>query len=313
MKQEKNASRRYVALGDLVADCYYEEGKLLKVDGGASRFNVICNLAARGTQTRVISACGNDHLGEIALCSLKSQNVDTKFVKRIGEQTKSYHLIVEGKRHTSIKNCPICGKYTWFDTPLASASYCLSHLEPNDIIILDGLKDENIPILKNAEQAKVLDVGRIKRLIPLTNEEILSLLKSANIKIIQLNETVANYMMARFHLENTSQIYSLLEVPLLVITKGKDGAEFISKNLQIMKSLNHYQKELDDTGAGDAFFSVIIQNYFDHNQKVDKQWVDQTFYFANELTCKVVSCLGARGHLWKGYWPNVYNCICSKK
>ena len=44
---ERQTKRRFVATGDLVADCYYQvddgRKKLLKVDGGASRFNVIAN------------------------------------------------------------------------------------------------------------------------------------------------------------------------------------------------------------------------------------------------------------------------------
>ena len=65
---------RYVALGDLVADCYYknigQDKELIKIDGGSSRFNVIANLAARGCKTAVISGCGMDLAGKIALHSL---------------------------------------------------------------------------------------------------------------------------------------------------------------------------------------------------------------------------------------------------
>lgn len=305
--------RQYVALGDLVTDCYYQNGELLKIDGGSSRFNVIANLAARGNNTYVISACGNDKLGQISLNSLNTLNVNTKLVKQIGSQTRAYHLIVENNRHLSIKNCPICGRKTWYETPLADTNYCLSHLNSDDIIILDGLKPENLSLLNCAKQDKVLDIGRIKRLILLKNEEILSILHTANLEILQLNETVANYLMIRFKISNPEGLYYLLKAKLLVITRGKKGATFITKQLVVNKELLQYEKELDDTGAGDAFFSVIIQSYFDNNKIVDKNWVDETFILANKITCQTVAHHGARGHLLKGYYPeNGHNCICNK-
>lgn len=311
MKQ-KLKDKRYVAIGDLVADCYYEDGNLLKVDGGASKFNVICNLAARGNETYVISHCGNDMYGKIAIQSLQTLGVDTSFVKQTGNKTRSYHLIVDNDRHISIKNCPICGKKTWYEPSLLNFPTDLEHLKESDIVILDGLNPENIPILQMANQPKVLDIGRIKRLTTFTNKELLLLIKKAKLNILQLNETVEKYLYVRFHLQTPWQLCHVLKPNLLVITRGKEGADFVAKNLIETKQLSYYKKELDDTGAGDAFFSVIIQSYFE-NSLVDHEWVNKTFDKANQLTCEVVSHLGARGHLWDGYSPkDMYNCICSK-
>lgn len=309
MEPERSSKRRYVALGDLVADCYYEKGKLLKVDGGSSRFNVICNLASRGNTTCVISNCGNDMLGKIALESLKIQGVDISSVEIKNSTTRAYHLILEQGKHTSIKTCPICGQKTWYKDPLSNTALDISLLKDNDIIILDGLKDENIPILMHAQQDKVLDIGRIKRLISLTNAEILSLLQS-KLEIIQLNETVEKYLLIRFQLENDSQLFSLLQPKLLVVTRGKAGADFITKDVMSTKRLIYCQEEVDDTGAGDTFFSFVIQSYFDNDKIVDLPWIDATFYFANKLAGKAVSRLGARGHLGTGYMPINNNCIC---
>lgn len=303
-------NNRYVAVGDLVVDCYYEEGRLLKIDGGASKFNVLCNLAARGNSTYVISNCGNDIYGQIAIKSLQTLGVDTSFVKQIGKATRAYHLIVENDRHISIKNCPICGKETWYEPSLVNFDNDLENLKKDDIVILDGLKPENLPMLKMPMQPKVLDIGRIKRLIPMSNIELCALLRHANLEILQLNETVAKYLYARFHLETPWQLFHIFKPHLLVVTKGKDGADFVTQRFIVNKKLLHYEKELDDTGAGDAFFSVIIQSYFENIHPIDLKWFDQTFCKANALTTKVVSHLGARGHLWDGYCSNRYNCIC---
>lgn len=313
---------KYVALGDLVVDCYYRKTKQngresiqpMKVDGGSSRFNVIANLAARENNTAVISGYGNNELGFIAFDSLKRLNVDVTKTKKAGDETRAYHLIVEGDKHISTKICPICGKRTWYEPQIADTDYCLSRLNPNDIIILDGLKPENIPILKEAKNEKVLDIGRVKRLQKLTNVEILTAVRKNNIQILQLNESVEKYIEEHFHLKNILEVFYLLGPEFLIVTRGKNGADFVDRNGVIYhKELSHPTYEKDDTGAGDAFFSMFIQKYYDNSKKVDKYFIDSTFDMASKLTANVVSHIGARGHLYDGYYLDVdmdSNCIC---
>ena len=71
--------------------------------------------------------------------------------------------------------------------------------------------------------------------------------------------------------------------------------------------------EIDDTGAGDAFLSVVIQEYYNNNKRIDQQFVDKTFKKATKVTTQAVSHLGARGHLYDGYYPEgMYNCMCKR-
>lgn len=310
---------RYVALGDLVADCYYKnigyEKELVKIDGGSSRFNVIANLASRGCKTAVISGCGTDLAGRIALHSLMKLNVDASFVMRKREaKTRCYHLTVEGDKHVSKRTCPICGNRTWYE-PIVSTEYCRKWTGQKDILILDGLKPENIPIITNFPNEKVLDIGRTKRLEKLSNRDILNILQNRNIEILQLNEIVEKYLMQRFNIEkdNLLDLFKLLGAKFMIVTRGKEGADFVIENHIIHKSLIYCKTEIDDTGAGDAFFSMFIQKYYENEKKVTRPWVDATFFLANKLTANVVSHLGARGHLYDGYYPeHINNCICKR-
>ena len=309
---------RYVALGDLVADCYYknigQEKELIKIDGGSSRFNVIANLAARGNSTCVISGCGCDKIGKIVLNSLMKLNVDTTFVIRNGIETRAYHITVEGDKHICTRTCPICGKKTWYDKPIVTTKYCRECIKQDDVLILDGLKPENIPIITTFSNEKVLDIGRTKRLVNLSNQDILDILQNRNIEILQLNESVEQYLMQRFGVENLLSLFNMLGPKFMIVTRGKEGADFVVKNHIIHKTLIHCQREIDDTGAGDAFFSMFIQKYYENDKKVTRQWLDGTFFLANKLTTSVVSHLGARGHLYDGYYPdNIDKCICKIK
>lgn len=307
---------RYVALGDLVADCYYknigQDKELIKIDGGSSRFNVIANLAARGNSTCVISGCGKDLVGKIVLNSLMRLNVDTSHViRKENLRTRAYHLTVEGNKHICTRTCPICGNRTWYKEGIVTIDYLRECTNKDDILVLDGLKPENIPIITTFPNEKALDIGRTKRLVNLSNEEILNLLKNRNIEILQLNETVEQYFIERFQIKDLLELFNLLKPKFMIVTRGKEGADFVVENHIIHKTLIHCQKEIDDTGAGDAFFSMFIQKYYENDKKVTRQWVDGTFFLANKLTTSVVSHLGARGHLYDGYYPEgINNCIC---
>ena len=136
-------------------------------------------------------------------------------------------------------------------------------------------------------------------------------MKNRNIEILQLNETVEQYFIERFQIKDLLELFNLLKPKFMIVTRGKEGADFVIENHIIHKSLIYCKTEIDDTGAGDAFFSMFIQKYYENDKKVTRQWVDGTFFLANKLTTSVVSHLGARGHLYDGYYPEgINNCIC---
>lgn len=314
---EKQTKRRFVATGDLVADCYYQvdDGKkeLVKVDGGASRFNVIANLAARGYNTKVISACGSDMVGEIVLNLMKDIGVDVKDVIRHERDTRKYHILpTPYGTHICEKTCPICYNKTWYEESFADFSYCIGKMRKRDVLILDGISLESAELILHTTNNKVLDLGRIKRLISLTEKQIEYFLKS-RFEILQLNELVEKHLLARFELNSLIELYEILKPNLLIVTRGKSGTDFVYQHQIYSKVLKEPSIEFDDTGAGDAFLSVVIQEYYNNNKKVDQQFIDETFEKAIKVTSKVVSNLGARGHLYEGYYPeDTCDCMCEK-
>lgn len=308
---------RYVAIGDLMVDCYYrinEDGNLeiLRIDGGSSEFNVISNLAYRGEETAVISGCGNDMYGNIAIESLRKTNVDVGLVKKSGFKTRVCHLISSKEGILRTKSCPICKKATWYDKSIVDEEYYLQKVKKDDVLIFDSLKKENIPILLNLSNEKVIDIGRLKRLEGLSDEEILKLLVNNNIQILQLNESVEKYLLDRFGFSNIKDIYKTFNPNLLIVTRGKKGSSFVANGYKCNKNLIAPKQEIDDTGAGDAFFSMFIQKYYDNSKNVDRKFINSTFKLATELTSTVVSNIGARGHLYDGYYLGSTNsCICN--
>ena len=85
---------RIISIGDLVLDYYYNNGKLVGVNGGMSSHNIIANLANFGLNTSVIGVCGNDSAGKIAIKSLEELKVDTSNIEISNDiKTRCFHIV----------------------------------------------------------------------------------------------------------------------------------------------------------------------------------------------------------------------------
>jgi fructoselysine-6-P-deglycase FrlB-like protein len=83
----------------------------------------------------------------------------------------------------------------------------------------------------------------------------------------------------------------------MTITRGENGATFVKDGTDYNFKLTYKAHVIDSTGAGDAFISSIIKdcikNNFIYNQTLFEKWYEN----CNKLTTKVVSKMGARGHI----------------
>lgn len=295
-------NRRFVVLGDLIADLYYNGTRLIGIDGGSSRFNVLANLASMKCNTVAIGGCGNDKIGNIILKRYTKLGVDTSKVSYKNQPARAYHLVVDQAMLPKItyecsKISPTNYESTWYDDDLQDIEYCRSQVTKNDIVVLDKLDEFSLNIINNFECYKVLDTGHSNRLEKLNDNEITML--KGKISLLQLNERVIQYLMQRFKYSDILDIYKLFQPELMIITKGREGADFILKNKVIQKKLINSTEELDPTGAGDAFFSVFIKEYFNTSRKIDDEFIHRTFSQASSLTANVVRHIGARGYIYE--------------
>ena len=83
----------------------------------------------------------------------------------------------------------------------------------------------------------------------------------------------------------------------MTITRGEKGATFITNdNLYDFKLINK-GNVVDSTGAGDAFISSIIKDTIKNDFNYDGNNLEKWYENSNKLTFKVVSKMGARGHI----------------
>lgn len=306
-----------ISIGDLVTDFYYKNGKLVGVNGGMTSHNIIANIANFGLDTSVYGVCGNDMAGNIAIKSLSDMGIDIDNIKILeGINTRCFHVSYSEKNgkleFVSKKRCPICKAKKWYDESNINPKDILQKIDKNDVLVFDNLNNKNQFIIDNCNNKKMLDLGQYFELDNYSEEDIVKKIKN-KFEFINLNERVEKYLKNRFSISSLEEIYSILHPKMIIVTRGKQGADFVFNNSKISKKLNNLSQEVDPTGAGDAFFGMFISEYIKNNYILDDEFIDLTFDKATKLTAKVVKKLGARGHIQNLYKIKKIgdDCICS--
>ena len=308
---------RIISIGDLVTDFYYKNGKLVGVNGGMTSHNIIANIAKLGLETSVYGVCGDDMAGTIAVNSLKEVGTNVDNVKKIESiNTRCFHVSYQelnGKlEFVSKKRCPICNIKRWYDESKIETNDILKQINKDDVLIFDNLNKKNQIIIDNCDNRKMLDLGQYFELEDYNDNDIVEKIKD-KFDLINLNERVEKYLKNRFSIKSLEDIYNILRPRMIIVTRGKNGSDFVFDNNKVNKKLSDPEVEVDPTGAGDAFFSMFISEYIKNNYFIDYKFIDSTFEKATKLTKKVVKKFGARGHIQNLYKIKKVKdfCTCS--
>lgn len=292
---------RVVSIGDLVTDYYYKNDKLIGINGGMTSHNIIANLAKMGIKTSAYACCGDDCQGKMAIESLEKLKIDTANIKIIKNvRTRCFHISYydeNGKlSFCSKKRCPFCNNKQWYEESLIDTDFILSNINNDDILVFDNLNNKNQMIIDNTNNKKIIDLGQYFEFEKMSDEEIIE--KMANkFEIINFNERVAKYLLNRLKLKSDNELYNVVKPNLMTITRGENGATFINKNKVYNFKLLAKGNVIDPTGAGDAFISSILKDCIKENFEYDEKKLKRWYENSNKLTFKVVSKMGARGHI----------------
>ena len=292
---------RVVSIGDLVVDYYYKNEKIVGLNGGMTSHNIIANLAKMGINTAVLGVSGNDVQGQIAIKSLEKLNVDIKNIIILDDvRTRCFHVSYfdnEGKMFfTSKKRCPFCNNKKWYENSLINTDDIIKNINDGDILIFDNLNNKNQIIIDETDNKKIIDLGQYFELENLSNDKIIDKL-SDKFEIINFNERVSKYLINKLNLNNNVDLYNILKPNFMTITCGENGAIFIKDGIEYNFKLKNKGNVVDSTGAGDAFISSIIRDWVKNNFTYNPAMFEKWYENSNKLTAKVVSTMGARGHL----------------
>lgn len=296
---------KFISIGDLVTDYYYKNGKLIGVNGGMTSHNIIANLKLLKNECSVFGVCGDDKAGEISIKSLKDIGVDTNNVLILENvKTRCFHVSYfeeEGKfDFISKKRCPVCNEKKWYVESLIDVDKIKKEIKKKDVLVFDNLNVKNQKIINSVQNIKMLDLGQYFEFEKFPAEEIIKKIKN-KFAIINLNERVEKYLLNKFDLTNMLELSTYLSAKLLITTRGKKGADFVYNDKFLHLNLENISKEVDSTGAGDAFFSIFISEYINNQEKISEEFIMKTFKKATRYTSKVVKLFGSRGHINKLY------------
>ena len=163
-------------------------------------------------------------------------------------------------------------------------------------VLLDKFEAVNLDFLNNIPNKKVcLDIGHVRYITHFTKQYLTKFFNNAN--LVQLNHNVSDLLFERLQIKNEFELFDLLDLDLLVVTKGKNGASFIFKEngklVSIDKSPDVIAQIVDSSGAGDAFFATTVKQYA-YSNSIDSNFVNNTFSQANQASRDVIGQLGSR-------------------
>ena len=293
----------FISHGDIILDKIYNDKlELINQDGGGCNWNDLYNLSLMGEKCYAIGSMGNDEEGSIAMKSLKKAGVNVDNIILEEKNTNIMNIIIPNKdlEDDSIVHSwynPITMDYTMnFSNNLPTS--LPKELENKKVyIILDKFLPVNLELINNIKNNKkvCLDIGHIRFFEHFTRQYLLNFFKKAD--FIQLNENVLALLFERLRIKSLVELFELVNPDLLVLTKGKRGAEYVFKENGEIKVNFEAPKIIvdivDSSGAGDAFFSTTLREYA-YAEKIDTEFTKRTFELANKSSREVIQQVGSR-------------------
>lgn len=292
----------FISHGDIILDNIYDCNlNLLKQDGGGCNWNDLYNLAYMGETCYAFGSAGNDGEGQIAINSLKKLGINVEGINIEDKPTNIMNIIfpnqdIEDDNILHSWYSPITNKLTMTFSENMPTTLPEELLDKEVYIILDKFMPVNLELISNIKNKKVcLDVGHIRFFEHFSRQYILNFFKTAN--YMQLNDSVIDMLYERLNVHSEAELFNLLDLDLLVLTRGKKGATFVFKENDIVQTI-HKRPEIlvsavDTSGAGDAFFSTMVREYA-YADNIDVDFINRTFELANKSSREILSKLGSR-------------------
>lgn len=292
----------FISHGDIILDKIYNDNlELIAQDGGGCNWNDLYNLSLMGEKCYAVGSIGNDDEGKIAIASLNRAGVNTDSVIIEEKNTNVMNVIIPNK---DLEDDSII--HSWYNPITMDFTMSFSknlpvhlpkELENEEIyVILDKFLPVNLEFIDNIKNKKVcLDIGHIRFFEHFTRQYLLNFFKRAD--FIQLNENVISLLFERLHIKSLVELFELLNPDLMVLTKGKCGAEYVFRENGEIKVTFETPKIIvdivDSSGAGDAFFSTTLREYA-YADKIDLEFTKKAFELANKSSREIISQVGSR-------------------
>ena len=242
--------------GEVLWDCFASDKRL-----GGAPLNVCLRLNSLGINAQMLSAVGDDTLGNELLDIIKSRNMNTDFIAiNSDKKTSTVEVTVDDSGSASYE---IVADTAWDNIALTPA--LIEQVKSSDIFVFGSLVARSpvslntLKQLTDVAQFKVFDVNLRKPHYQLAT--LIQFMEVAD--FIKLNDDelyeIAHAMGSKFNSleQNIEFIAEKTNSPYICVTKGSHGA------LLKINDKNYYNSGflinvVDTVGAGDAFLGSLI-------------------------------------------------------
>ncbi len=294
---------RIISFGDLYTDYYFKDSVLVGISGGKTNANIVANLS-KYYDTAFYGCVGNDSSGKISVLSLEELGVDISKIGFVDGHSKKF--FIEDGEYSS--ECPYCNRRLSYHGLKCKSDDVLPYIKEDDVIVSDNVNKLTMQIIHSLSNKAFIDIGYLGEMLYSSLDEIVENLAN-RFEIINMNERVYKVLKKKFAIDSLN-LYELLKPKVLIITRGKRGADIIINDTLIKKEIDDPEIDVDASGAGDAFFSEFIHVYLE-SESIDEKMVSKAYMKGNSLARIVVSHLGARAHLERLIPIASYSyCIC---
>ncbi|OOC42780.1 carbohydrate kinase family protein [Thermosipho sp. 1074] len=240
-------------LGESLIDLISTDGKTFLKKIGGSPLNIARNLNQLGIKPIIISRVGNDFFGREIIETLKSENLETKYIQ-IGHGNTSTVIILASPK-----------------TP----DFIPFRDEDKNLEIPEGFNLKNIKFLHVSCWAITHKTEKIKKIVANKNIKIAfdpncrkKLFPCKKIDLDPIYEILKNTYIIKPSLDDAREIFGILPkeryiellhtfgIKYVILTMGKEGS-LVSDGHKIKHIKLLSKNVVDTTGAGDAFWSGI--------------------------------------------------------
>ena len=245
-----------IVFGEILWDVFGDEKKI-----GGAPFNFAAHCRKLGMNVDIVSAVGNDELGNMAISTVKKLNLNTKYIQTVDYKTG--HCLVT--LHDGTPSYNLVENVAYDNIPMpenlcldADAFYfgTLAQRNPKSKETLQNLLKGNykevffdINIRQNYYSSELIDSSLHKTTILKVSRE--------EIGVFGINGTPEEICDA------LSSKYNNLK--LIIVTLDADGSFlYDAKSQNILYSPKPISKVVSTVGAGDSFSACFLSNYLNN-------------------------------------------------
>ncbi len=249
------SNKTFICAGNIKQDLIYEierlpeehekvQAKTLNISSGGSASNTAYWLAQAGLKVKMLAAIGDDHFGKIGLNSLEKVGIDIKNIQLLKNTTTGVTVVLSNSNSKSMIS--YAGANALFDVNsldqriFGKDSHLHLAFREEDIALklIKMAKANGSSISCEFNGAQSIERAQICDLCLMNWDELVRWLGK----------------------ENPFEKWKELSDKILIVTKGKEGASVISRELVISVRAEMVQV-VDRTGGGDAFNAGFILGY----------------------------------------------------